>query len=470
VCGAHETPSRRSVSLGRGREYTTTAGPDTERHRLARHAERVDRIARFLRSTPAGAAPHSFRKRAVSHQVPKNGDKRRYDEKIDVTDLDEILDIDTAARTCTVEPGVTFVDLVATTLRHGLVPTVVPELETITVGGAVSGCSLESMSFRHGGFHDSCLEYEVITTDGVVLSCTPNGEHRLVFEMMHGSFGTLGFLSKIKFRLVPAKPFVHVTYLRRRTLEDARASIRRLSQDDDVDFLDGIFHSPSNHVLCVGRFVDSAPYTNRYDWVTPYYRTTATRREDYFETSDYFFRYDRGVTNPTPRSFLGRLLFGRVLDSATLLRLAERFHRFLPARRPNVTLDLFLPFSRVEAFFEWYHRAIGHYPLWCVPYRLARPYAWIEPSYLEGLDDDLFLDIAIYGLAQPRGRNYYREIEDALPAFKGIKTLISHNYYDEATFWKIWNRPNYERVKGLTDRKNLLRDLHAKTCLAARGL
>lgn len=38
----------------------------------------------------------------------------------------------------------TFVDLVAGTLEHVLVPVVVPELETITVGGAVSGCSIES--------------------------------------------------------------------------------------------------------------------------------------------------------------------------------------------------------------------------------------------------------------------------------------------------------------------------------------
>src|SRR5690606_25703242 len=106
------------------------------------------------------------------------------DDKIDVSDLDEILAIDVEGRTCTAEPGVTFEDLVAATLPHGLVPIVVPELRTITVGGAVSGCSIESMSFVHGGFHDTCLEYEVITADGRVLRCTPDNEHALVFQMM----------------------------------------------------------------------------------------------------------------------------------------------------------------------------------------------------------------------------------------------------------------------------------------------
>jgi hypothetical protein len=388
---------------------------------------------------------------------------------VDVSDFDELLAIDLDARTCWTEPGVTFVDLVDATLDLGLVPTVVPELETITVGGAVSGCSLESMSFRYGGFHDACLEYEVVTTDGDVLRCTPNNEHRLVFEMMHGSFGTLGFLSAVKFRLVPAKPYVHVVYERHPTLTDFQRAVERRSKDDRVDFLDAILHDRSTLVLAVGRFVDEAPYTHRYDWVTPYYRTTARRRDDYFATRDYLFRYDRGVTNPTPRSFLGRLLFGKVLDSATLLRIANRFPRLLPAT-PDVTLDLFLPSSRLEGFMAWYDRAIGYYPLWCVPYRLARPYAWIEPAYVEQVTDELFFDIAIYGLRQPRGRNYYKEIEEALPAFNGIKTLISHNYFDEAAFWRIWNRRNYDEVKAITDRKNVLRDLYTKTCRTAQGL
>src|SRR5690606_17571156 len=135
-----------------------------------------------------GTAPVSLRKRAVAHQVPKAGDLRRKDEKVDLSDLDQILEIDPLARRCVAEPGVTFVDLVDATLRHGLVPKCVPELKTITIGGAVAGCSIESMSFRFGGFHDSCREYEVVTGTGEVLTATPDGEHALIFQMMHGAF------------------------------------------------------------------------------------------------------------------------------------------------------------------------------------------------------------------------------------------------------------------------------------------
>src|SRR5882672_11317412 len=165
---------------------------------MSDHGAKVARIVAQLRAHP-GDRPVSLRKKAVSHQVPKAGDLRHKDPKIDISDLTEILEIDPVRRVCVAESGVTFVDLVAATLAHGLVPIVVPELKTITIGGAVAGCSIESMSFVHGGFHDTCLEYEVITASGEVLTCTPD-RNELVFQMLHGAFGTLGILTRLTFK------------------------------------------------------------------------------------------------------------------------------------------------------------------------------------------------------------------------------------------------------------------------------
>jgi FAD/FMN-containing dehydrogenase len=429
------------------------------------HAEKVDRIARQLVALE-GSPAISLRKRAVAHQVPKAGDRRRSDAKLDIRDLDQILQVDPVRRICVAESGVTFVDLVRATLPFGLVPAVVPELKTITIGGAVSGCSIESMSFRVGGFHDTCLEYEVITGTGEVVTCGPDD---LLFQMMHGSFGTLGILARLTFRLVPAKRYVHVSYETHPTLEAYLAAIDRRRREDGVDFLDGIIHSPRKYVLSVGRFVDRAPYTHRYDWVRVYWKSTGRRREDYLETLDYFFRYDRGVTNVRPRSFLGRLLFGKFLHSTQLLRLAERLPWLLRDERPTVTLDVFVPVSRVPEFLAWYEREIGYFPLWCVPYRRVRDYEWIAAGFYRGLGDDLFLDLAIYGLRQPAGKNVHRMIEEKLLALGGIKTLISHNYYSEDEFWSVWNRANYDAVKRRTDPDNRFRDLYTKTCRAAMG-
>ncbi len=433
------------------------------------HARRVERIAAQLRAHD-GDRPVSLRKKGPPHQVPKGYDLRRRDDKLDISDLTHILRIDPVARTCTAESGVAFVDLVAATLRYGLVPIVVPELATITIGGAVSGCSIESMSFRYGGFHDTCLEYEVVTATGEVLRCTPDNEHALLFQMMHGSFGTLGVLTKLVFRLVPAKRFVRIDYETYTTLDDYRAAIRRHVDAQDLDFMDGILHAPDVLVLCAGRFVDEAPYASRYDWMKIYYQSTRERLVDYLATPDYLFRYDRGVTNVHPKSWLGRLLLGRFAGSQQVLWLADRLPFLFRSSRPDVTLDVFLPFSKVPEFLSWYERELGHFPLWCVPYKRVRDYEWLDESFYADMKDRLFLDLAIYGMKQPPGMNVHRMIEDKLRALGGVKTLISHNYYSRDEFWSIWNKRNYDRVKALVDPDNLFRDLYSKTCRAAMGL
>jgi FAD/FMN-containing dehydrogenase len=434
----------------------------------ALHAAKLARIATQLRAHPT-TRPVSLRKHAPPHQVPKRHDLRRLDDKIDISDLTAIVDIDPVNRTCTAESGVMFEDLVAATLRYGLAPIVVPELSSITIGGAVSGCSIESMSFRYGGFHDTCLEYEVITASGDVIVATPTNEHALVFQMMHGSFGTLGILSKLKFQLVPARPYVHITYEKYTSLAEFEAAIWRHYKELDLDFMDGMIHAADEYVLCAGRFVDEAPYTHRYDWLRVYYKSTRERAEDYLATRDYFFRYDRGVTNVHPKSFIGRLVFGKLLDSSTTLRLAEKFHWLLDDEHPTIILDVFLPLSRVDEFLAWYQRELGHFPLWCVPYRRVHDYEWIDDSFYRGLEDELFLDLAIYGMKQRDDRNVHKLIEDKLRELGGIKTLISHNYYTRDEFWQTWNKRNYDRVKAITDPNNVFRDLYTKTCKAAMG-
>ena len=435
----------------------------------ATHRRKVERVAAQLRAHQ-GTQPVSLRKKAVAHQVPKGGDLRRLDAKIDVSDLNAILHIDPIERICIAESGVTYVDLVAATLQHGLVPIVVPELKTITIGGAVSGCSLESMSFKYGGFHDTCLAYEVITATGEIITCSPDGQDPLLFHMMQGAFGTLGIVAQLTFKLVPAKPFIKVTYEKYTQLADYQAAIRGHVERDDVDFIDGMIHSATMYVLSVGVFVDTAPYASRYDWMKIYYRSTLTRAEDYLTTPDYFFRYDRGVTNVRPSSFLARLLFGKFVASSQVLRLAEKLNWLLPRDKPTVTLDVFLPFSKMPEFLAWYGKEFNFYPLWCVPYRRVHDYEWIDEGFYAQMKDDMFVDLAIYGMKQSGEKNYHRLMEEKLRELGGIKTLISHNYYGEDEFWQIWNKRNYDTIKARTDPKNLFRDLYTKTCKAAMGL
>ena len=57
-------------------------------------------------------------------------------------------------------------------------PLVVPQLKTITLGGAVTGLGIESTSLRSGMPHESVTEMEILTGDGRVVTAAPGERAR----------------------------------------------------------------------------------------------------------------------------------------------------------------------------------------------------------------------------------------------------------------------------------------------------
>lgn len=435
------------------------------------HAQRLSALAaQVARRAAAGQKVHITRD-AEHHVVPLPGDPRFRNIPINISDLSHIVDIDENEQTCTCEPGVSFERLVRATLPRGLVPVVVPELRGITVGGAVAGCSVESMSYRYGGFHDNCFEYEMIDGRGEVIRCSPTTEPEL-FHMLHGSYGTLGILSLVRFRLLPARPFVKLTYRTLERFSDFQAEMHRLCLSHEYELIDGIIHSPREHVLCLGQFVEQAPYLSDYKTQDIYYKSTRTRTEDFLETEDYFFRYDtechwlsRQVPPlewPIVRRWLGRYLLG----STNLIRWSNRLAPlFALKRRPEVVCDVFIPLANFEAFFRWYERDFDFYPLWVVPYRVPGPYPWVAPEFgrklFEACTDNLIIDCAVYGKANNHpDLDYSVLLENKTHELYGIKTLISRNHYTEEAFFQVYNREAIRAAKARTDPQGLFPDLY----------
>jgi FAD/FMN-containing dehydrogenase len=433
------------------------------------HEDKVAAVARALRERPVDAGPVHIHKGGVHHFVPLPGDRRFDGRAVDVSGLREILAIDPVAKTATVEPGVTFAELLAATLAHGLIPTVVPELEGITVGGAIAGCSVESMSFRHGGFHDSALEYEVVTGQGDVVTCTPTRDAEL-FHMIHGSYGTLGVLTRVTFRLVPAKAFVKLEYVRLPDAASFEREMRARCAAPDTDFVDGIIHGPDDYVLCVGRFVDQAPYTSSYRWLDIFYKSTRTRREDYLTTADYCFRYDtecHWLTRTVPplewkpvRFAVGKVFLG----STNLIKWSGRLERVLKLKkRPEVIVDVFIPARNFGAFMDWYQRDFPFWPLWIVPYRIETPYPWIAKDHAAAMQDQLMIDCAVYGKKNVRADvDDSQVLEEKTYQLGGIKTLISRNHHSRQRFWEIYNEPAYRKAKQRMDPGGAFADLYDK--------
>jgi FAD/FMN-containing dehydrogenase len=435
----------------------------------ALHDSKVNRIAGRAASLSAESEPVHIAKGGVHHVVPVPSDKRFRSRPLDVSDLTEILEIDVDRKICVAEAGVTFAELLRATLARGLMPAVVPELEGITIGGAVSGCSIESTSFRYGGFHDTCLEYEIVTGDGRVLTCSRE-QDSLVFEMMHGSYGTLGILTKLTLGLIPAKPYVRMEY---RTFTSAEAFLQELREvcgAGDFDFVDGIVHSAVDYVLCLGTLCDSAPYASNYRRTGIYYKSTRERDEDYLTTEDYFFRYDADahwITRTVPPlqwKWVRALLGGMFLGSTNLIRWSKRLDKIMGLKkRPDVVVDVFIPAQRFTDFTTWYDSELDFYPLWIVPYQMPRPYPWLHPGRVEAIDADLMIDCAVYGMRNnDPAVDHSEALENKTYELGGVKTLISRNHYTRERFWNIYNESNYYSVKEKTDSQGLFPDLFEK--------
>src|SRR3954470_10173790 len=110
---------------------------------------------------------------------------------LDVSGLTGVLNVDAVNLTADVQGMCTYERLVAATLPHGLMPLVVPQLKTITLGGAVTGLGIESSSFRNGCPHESVVEMDVLTGDGRIVTASPDGEHRDIYYGFPNSYGTL---------------------------------------------------------------------------------------------------------------------------------------------------------------------------------------------------------------------------------------------------------------------------------------
>ena len=140
---------------------------------LETHRDRVRNVQEQVREwkvSGRGRKMCTARPSWMSISQQKLGYKdRMYRVKVD---LQDILMIDDADMTVTVEPAVTIGFLNMVLVRSGFTLPIVPELDTLTIGGLIMGGGIESTSHKYGLFHKLCVEYEIVTADGECLAAS----------------------------------------------------------------------------------------------------------------------------------------------------------------------------------------------------------------------------------------------------------------------------------------------------------
>ncbi|WP_245949643.1 FAD-binding oxidoreductase [Saccharothrix carnea] len=403
---------------------------------------------------------------------------------LDVARFNRVLSVDAAARTAQVQGMTTYEHLVDATLPHGLMPLVVPQLKTITLGGAVAGLGIESSSFRNGLPHESVRELEVMTGDGEVVVVGPGDD---LFRGFPNSYGTLGYALRLEIELEPVKPYVRLRHV---PFADAAECAEVISavcaegsyQGEPVDFVDGTVFGGREQYLTLANWTDTAPFTSDYTGNGIYYRSVRRRSVDYLTVRDYLWRWDTdwfwcsrafGVQHPVVR----RLVPKRYLRSDVYRRIVALDRRYKVTSRLSkavqepVIQDVEIPVDRLAEFLDFFHREIGVSPVWLCPVRLRSREDGQRTGWpLYPMDpDELYVNVGFWSVVSLRpdeelgSRN--RLIEAKVTELGGHKSLYSDSYYGEEEFWDNYNGSTYQDLKKRYDPAGRLPDLYAKCVL-----
>jgi FAD/FMN-containing dehydrogenase len=409
---------------------------------------------------------------------------------LDVSGLNGVIAIDVDAKTADVQGMCTYEDLVDATLSHGLIPYVVPQLRTITLGGAVTGLGIESTSFRNGLPHESVLEMDVFTGAGEVVTCKPGDD---LFDAFPNSYGSLGYAIRLRIKLEAVPAYVALRHVR---FDDAELLAKTVSEIVDtqtydgvrVDGLDGVAFEPGEYYLTLatwseasdlgGRVASASERIETSDYVGQdvYYKSIQQRSTDLLTTYDYLWRWDTdwfwcsgafGAQNPRIRRFWPRRwrrsdVYQKLLGLDRRFSIADRRDR--RAGRPlreRVIQDIEVPVANLPAFLDWFDDAVGMRPVWLCPLVSKREWASypLEPG-------DVYVNAGFWGTVHvgpdaPNGpRN--RAIEQKVLELDGHKSLYSEAFYDRETFDRLYGGANLAVVKGRYDPQDRLTTLYDK--------
>jgi len=414
---------------------------------------------------------------------------------LDTSGLTGVLSVDPEARTADVAGMCTYEDLVAATLRYGLSPLVVPQLKTITLGGAVSGLGIESASFRNGLPHESVLEMDILTGAGELLTASRE-QHPDLFRAFPNSYGTLGYSTRIRIELEPVAPFVALRHIRFDSVPEMVAATERIVDTGGhggvpVDYLDGVVFGPDEAYLCVGTRTSTPGPVSDYTGKDIFYRSIQhdaggadATKDDRLTIHDYFWRWDTdwfwcsrafGVQDPRlrrwwPRRYRRSSVYSKLVAADRRFGVSDRIEaRSIrsPGRpaRERVVQDVEVPVERAAEFLDWFLATVPITPIWVCPLRLRERFdsstAW--PLY-PMRPEHTYVNIGFWS-SVPAGAGEgatNRMIEAKVSELDGHKSLYSDSFYTREEFDELYGGEAYNTVKKTYDPDSRLLDLYAK--------
>jgi len=403
---------------------------------------------------------------------------QKADVRLDVRSFNHVITVDAEKNVAEVEGMTPYEELVKETLKHNRMPAVVPELKSITIGGATTGVGIESSSFKHGLVHETILEMEILLSDSRIVTASPTNEHKDLFFGFANSYGTLGYALKLKVKLIPVKPYVELHHKQYDNAQSYFKDINNICKTQTIDFVDGTIFSENEMYITVGTFNEQAPYVSDYKGRYIYYKSIAKKEIDYVTTSDYIWRWDTDwfwcskhflVQNPLVRFFWPQ----QKLRSTTYWKIRKWAHDSTLAKallvfqkkQESIVQDVEVPIDHAPEFIEFFHKEIGIKPVWVCPTQICNKD--VHYTLFPMKTDTLYINFGFWDVIKsdkPDGY-YNKKIEQKVRELNGTKSLYSTSYYSSDVFWMLYNKEEYEKLKNRYDPMHRLNDLYAKCVL-----
>ena len=465
--------------------FWLNSAPDKHSQKVAKIQEQV----KAWKQVTGGNIPMCTARPGWQAMSLKQGNykKTHYQVKIN---LQDILEIDREKGTIRVEPLVNMGQITAALKPLGWTLAVIPELDALTVGGLINGFGIETSSHKYGLFQHVCESFEIVMADGEWLKCSAH-ENVEMFYAIPWSYGALGFLVCAEIKIIPAKPYVHLTYL---PFKSKQEFLQRFQEEslkpfaEAYDFIEGLMFSEDKAVLMLGKFSDAVPAGKNknslnFFWKPWFYEHVRSflnddnNHEDWVPLRHYYHRHSRSffwemeLVIPFGNHPLFRYLLGWMSPpDISLLKLTQTKDRHELYDAHHMLQDFLVPISTLDKSLSFFHQEVDFYPLWLCPMKIfSTPFrGMVNPTG----EETMFVDVGIYG--EPGIENYQanvttRRLEKFIREIDGYQALYADTYQTREELREMFDHTLLDKLRQEKDAVNAFPEPYDKVSRAARN-
>lgn len=418
--------------------------------------------------------------------------------RIKMSGLRDVLSLDEDSQVVHVEPFVTVGQITRYLLPRGYMLAVTLEIEEATVGGLGMAVGMTTHSHKVGLFQENVKAYEVVLADGSLVRATAES-HPDLFYALPWSHGTLGMLVGLSLRVIPVKPYVHMTYTPTHSQAEYCERIRELSCAADApDFVEATVYQKDRAVIMCGRFAEVTEDAQRRKinkiglphkpWFYKHVEQFLDHEgEEYIPLPHYLMRHNRSIfwvvadMIPQGNHPLFRALLGWMMPPKIAFL---KFSTTPMVRKMTFTLQVFqdivLPMSAMSRAVDKVDELFQMYPLLIYPSRVYDHRAeglagggQLPPprpqDRIPNTNYGMYFDLGVYGVPGPikKGKPFrtvhaMREMESFTQQVGGFPFLYADTFMTREEFEQMFDLSLYRAVRRKYHAEGAFPDLYDK--------